>query len=142
MRSCQKGLLAIALLCCAVSSTLAATCTTDSQNVINTADIMQLVNDFATNDFSPPLDDPLGFSPDQTHFLTHGTAGFCIANSFFFKSTHIKLSDVVSAANDILSQCCSSDNPVCQGGQFTITGDNGITVRLFVVPKSEGCNVF
>jgi hypothetical protein len=137
----SKGLLTIALLCCAISSAIAADCFSGTQNTILVADIMNLANDFGTNNINPPVDNPLGFSPLSTHSVSLGSAIFCIRNSNVFAGTHINLSDVQFGANDIVSQCCNSANPNCQGGQFTIRGNTGATVILNVAPVEQGCEV-
>ncbi|CAM6116767.1 unnamed protein product [Calypogeia fissa] len=134
-----KNLLALLLICSIVSSAIAATCNFNTQNSINVADITNLGNNVATNSFNPPLDSPLGFTALSTHSVNLGTAQFCMRNDFLFESTHIALSDIQFGADDIVSQCCSNA-PVCQGGQFTITGDDGITVVLSVQPIGDACD--
>lgn len=134
-----KGIFPVLLLCCVVSSARAATCFFNTATTISTADITNLAAAAGSNNFNPPLDSPLGFRALTTHSVNLGTAQFCIVNDFLFESTHIQLSDIQLAANDVVSQCCSS-SPDCQGGQFTITGDNGIKVVLTVQALGASCD--
>lgn len=126
----------LVLLGCTAGTAIAADCFYLEPDIV-TSDIVNAANGVANNLFDPPLEDPLALPSPETLYFP-GTK-FCISNGAFGrKTTHIKLSDIAFAVNDIVSQCCHGI--VCQGGSYAITGDNGVVVLLKVFSSDrDGC---
>lgn len=131
-------LVAVLLLGCAVLSARAAECITNSTNVIQTANIVSDINNIATNNLNPPLSNPLRIEAFQTKRIGFPSATFCIENVYPDESTHIKLSEIVSGADEIVSQCCPG--VICQGGSSTvITHALGVRVLVTIQPFYTSC---
>ncbi|OAP64260.1 hypothetical protein AYL99_00232 [Fonsecaea erecta] len=135
-------LLNISLLLINVAYCLTVTCDTGG-NLVLTSDYEELSNDILSNNFNPPLSDPIKLGPTQQQpFPRIGTAGACLHNDFLFRSASIALSDVQAAAAAIFSQCFLVPGlTVATGGQATLTSNDGsgITVIFEVGPPALLC---
>ncbi|KIW22745.1 uncharacterized protein PV07_11011 [Cladophialophora immunda] len=110
---------------------------------ILTTDYETLSNDILSNNFNPPLSDPIKLGPvQQQPFPNIGTASACLSNDFIFESASIALSDVQAAAAAIFSQCFLVPGVTSgTGGQSTLTSNDGsgITVIFNVAPPGLAC---
>jgi hypothetical protein len=106
-----------------------------------TSDIEAMANDFATGNVASTVIDSGGvqFSPSTGHHFTLGSYQICMQDAFLFAGTHIALSDISSALQTIVDQCCAGQT-VCQGGQTTLTGDTGLSVDLSSQNPGSTCN--
>ncbi|KIX92174.1 uncharacterized protein Z520_12167 [Fonsecaea multimorphosa CBS 102226] len=142
------AVVAVALLSmCRSASGLSVTCTPTNSEVqgptVLTTDYETLSNDILSNNFNPPLSDPIKLGPvQQQPFPNIGSAGACLSNDFIFESASIALSDVQAAAAAIFSQCFLVPGlSSAGGGQSTLTSNDGsgITVIFTVAPAGFAC---
>ncbi|CAM6128436.1 unnamed protein product [Calypogeia fissa] len=129
--------LTLLLLGYAELSTTATECTTNTPNFIQTSDIVTDIHSIATNSLNQPLSNPVDIEASQAKRIAFPTTTFCIQNDYLYEKTLIKISDITSGANAIVSQCCNG--ATCQGGSYTITGSLGVKVILSIQPGGTSC---
>jgi len=129
------------ILSSAASFAAAATCTVNTQNSILTADISTAADNVANNNLNPPAANPLYLPASSSWETTYGSALLCLKNNYLYENTHVALADIASGASDVVSQCCTVGT-ICQGGDYTVTGDSGLTTILSVLPGGVTCTAF
>ncbi|KAL6691684.1 hypothetical protein J3F84DRAFT_386167 [Trichoderma pleuroticola] len=94
---------------------------------LNVDDARALSAQFA-NDFST-----LEVKASHTWVYKHGSSSICIYNGYLFDNTHVVKRDFSIAINTILANCGS------KGGRFTVQGDTGLQVDVFLHGANDSC---
>ena len=137
----QFSTLALALTY-SISSASAANC--EDNGTFQTSDANTLVNQIQTNSIpNATISSSVPLKATSSKRFASNAANsntgpvFCLNNNFLFDNTHDALSDIASAASDIVSQCCTSDS--CTGGTFQIKGDTGLDTDLVLQIGTKEC---
>lgn len=130
-----KQVVAAAVVLTSYASLSMAQSCTNAQD-INPGDFSALISDVANDAFNPPLANPFALNAESSQSFTLGTAFFCVQNRFIFENTHVFLSTVSGAAQQIFNNCGGGQ----QGGSNIIQGDSGLNLTFFVTRTgTESC---
>jgi hypothetical protein len=95
---------------------------------IDSNDFSGLISSVNNNNITPHVDNPFALNHKSSQQFAQGTAEFCVQNKFIFENTHVSLSTIANAAQQIFNNCGGGS----QGGVSTIQGDSGLDLTFQV----------